>query len=84
MPPEAKATVLIVDDEPRMIQFIRMNLELEGYRVIQATNGLEALEKVRSDLPDVIEVEPHARTPGRAYRIASSVLRRSVTSMLPG
>jgi len=57
MPPEAKPTVLVVDDEPRMIQFIRMNLELEGYRVIQASNGLEALEKVRSDLPDAVVLD---------------------------
>lgn len=57
MSPEAKPTVLVVDDEPRMIQFIRMNLELEGYRVIQASNGLEALEKVRSDLPDAVVLD---------------------------
>jgi two-component system KDP operon response regulator KdpE len=46
--------ILVVDDEPRMIQFIRMNLELEGYRVIQASNGLEALDKVREELPDLV------------------------------
>ena len=46
--------ILVVDDEPRMIQFIRMNLELEGYRVIQASNGLEALDKVRDELPDLV------------------------------
>jgi two-component system, OmpR family, KDP operon response regulator KdpE len=37
-----------------MIQFIRMNLELEGYRVTQAANGLEALNKVRDELPDLV------------------------------
>jgi len=31
-----------------------MNLELEGYRVIEAHNGLEALEKVRTNLPDLV------------------------------
>src|SRR5258708_1180009 len=46
--------VLVVDDEPRMIGFIRMNLELEGYQVIEAHNGLEALEAVRTQLPDGI------------------------------
>ena len=46
--------VLIVDDEPRMIQFIQMNLELEGYQVIQAGNGLEALNRVRDELPDLV------------------------------
>ncbi len=46
--------ILVVDDEPRMIGFIRMNLELEGHRVIEAHNGLEALEAIRTKLPDVV------------------------------
>jgi two-component system KDP operon response regulator KdpE len=37
-----------------MIKFIRLNLDLEGYRVIEASNGLEALEKVRTELPDLV------------------------------
>jgi two-component system KDP operon response regulator KdpE len=46
--------VLVVDDEPRMIGFIRMNLELEGHQVIEAHNGLEALEAIRTKLPDIV------------------------------
>ena len=46
--------VLVVDDEPRMIRFIRMNLELEGFRVIEASDGFEALEQVRKNLPDLV------------------------------
>lgn len=46
--------ILVVDDEPRMINFIRMNLELEGHQVVEAHSGLEALEAVRVKLPDVI------------------------------
>jgi two-component system KDP operon response regulator KdpE len=46
--------VLVVDDEPRMIRFIRMNLELEGYRVIEASDGLEALDQLRKYLPDLV------------------------------
>jgi two-component system KDP operon response regulator KdpE len=42
--------ILVVDDEPRMINFIRMNLELEGHQVVEAHNGLEALEAVRTKL----------------------------------
>jgi two-component system KDP operon response regulator KdpE len=57
MPPEAKHTILVVDDEPRMIQFIRMNLELEGYRVVQASTGLQALERLRDDLPDLVVLD---------------------------
>lgn len=53
IPRDAKR-ILVVDDEPRMIGFIRMNLELEGYQVIEAHTGLEALEMVRTQLPDLI------------------------------
>jgi DNA-binding response OmpR family regulator len=52
--PRDSKRVLVVDDEPRIIGFIRMNLELEGYQVIEAHNGLEALESVRTRLPDVV------------------------------
>ena len=37
-----------------MIRFIQMNLELEGYQVSQASNGFEALNKLRDDLPDLV------------------------------
>jgi len=46
--------ILVVDDEARLRRFIRMNLELEGYRVIEAPNGLEALDRVRTHLPDLV------------------------------
>ncbi len=46
--------ILVVDDEPRMINFIRMNLELEGHQVIEAHNGMEALEQIRTQLPDIV------------------------------
>ncbi len=49
-----KKLILVVDDEPRMTKFVRMNLELEGYRVGEAANGLEALNKVRNALPDLV------------------------------
>jgi two-component system KDP operon response regulator KdpE len=52
--PARRKLVLVVDDEPRMTRFIRMNLELEGYQVVEAHNGLEALDKVRADLPDLV------------------------------
>lgn len=46
--------VLVVDDEARIVNFVRMNLELEGCRVITASNGREALERVRDNLPDIV------------------------------
>jgi two-component system KDP operon response regulator KdpE len=46
--------ILVVDDEPRMIDFIRMNLELEGFQVFKANTGIEALDQIRKHIPDLI------------------------------
>jgi DNA-binding response OmpR family regulator len=46
--------ILVADDEARMRRFMRMNLDLEGYRVIEADNGMEAVNRVRDDLPDLV------------------------------
>jgi DNA-binding response OmpR family regulator len=52
--PETTRLVLIVDDEARMRRFIRMNMELEGHQVIEAENGLLALEQIRRFSPDLV------------------------------
>jgi two-component system KDP operon response regulator KdpE len=46
--------ILVVDDEERMVRFIRLNLEHDGFRVIEAYNGTQAINKVRSSLPDLM------------------------------
>jgi DNA-binding response OmpR family regulator len=46
--------ILVVDDEPRMIHFIRLNLEHDGFDVAEAASGTEALEVMRDSLPDLI------------------------------
>ncbi len=46
--------ILVVDDEPRMIHFIRLNLEHDGFEVYEATAGTQALDQMRDLLPDLI------------------------------
>jgi len=46
--------ILVVDDEERMARFIRLNLEHDGFQVIEAYRGQQALEKLRTALPDLI------------------------------
>ncbi len=50
----SKYKILVVDDEKRMVRFIQLNLEQDGFQVITAFNGSEALEQVRTQLPDLI------------------------------
>jgi len=52
--PRGGKTILVVDDEPRMIDFIRLNLEHEQHLVIEAHNGLEALDAIRKQLPQLV------------------------------
>ena len=49
-----KERVLVVDDDPDIVQFVRMNLELEGYDVETAANGLLALESIKERVPDLV------------------------------
>ncbi len=46
--------VLVVDDEERMVRFIRLNLEHDGFQVVDAFNGKQALEKLRDETPDLV------------------------------
>ncbi len=47
-------TVLVVDDEPDVLLLCRVNLEFEGYRVVEASDGEEALARLGEELPDVV------------------------------
>ncbi len=46
--------ILVVDDEERMVRFIRLNLEHDGFNVSEAFRGGQAIEHLRSDLPDLV------------------------------
>jgi|SRR5450759_157795 DNA-binding response OmpR family regulator len=46
--------ILVVDDEPLYLRLLHINLITEGYEVITATNGVDALEAVSTHSPDLI------------------------------
>ena len=48
------ATVLVVDDEADIRELVRINLEMEGHRVILAADGAQALEALRRESPDLV------------------------------
>ncbi len=52
-----KPKILIIDDDPDMRLANRMCLEEAGYEVIEAINGTEGLEKVKSETPDLIVMD---------------------------
>src|SRR5690349_6211890 len=48
------ATILFVDDEPSIVDVLTRFLTREGYNVVTATNGREALERAKQYWPDII------------------------------
>jgi two-component system alkaline phosphatase synthesis response regulator PhoP len=46
--------ILLVDDNKDLLELLRLNFKGAGFAIATATNGLEALRKARSQLPDLI------------------------------
>ncbi len=51
---EEQRTIIVTDDEQSLREFIRLPLEDDGYRVVQAANGMECLALVQSERPDLV------------------------------
>jgi CheY-like chemotaxis protein len=49
--------ILVVDDEPAVRESLERSLRFEGYQVIVAADGAEALERVRDDRPDAVVLD---------------------------
>jgi DNA-binding response OmpR family regulator len=47
-------TLMIVDDDPQLMRVLAMFFDLEGYHVIQARNGREALDMLQEYQPDIL------------------------------
>ena len=54
---DPKPRVLIVDDEPDLLSVLHFGLEVEGFDVLEATDGEQALEMARSHQPDMIVLD---------------------------
>ena len=52
-----KLRVLIVDDEPLILSFLKIKLKSSGYEVITANNGREALAQVKGQEPDLLVLD---------------------------
>ncbi len=66
--------ILIADDEPDILEIIRYNLEAEGYTVITAKNGNEAIDKAKQHHPDLIILD--IMMPGKTGMEVCSILRQ--------
>jgi DNA-binding response OmpR family regulator len=82
MSPGRQRTVLVVDDDPGMRLLCRLQLEEANFRVVEASDGDEALELVRAEPPDVILLDVlMPRLPG--WKVAAELLGDRATDQIP-
>lgn len=55
--PVAKAKVLVVEDEPDILELLTYNLQREGYKVIACRDGEQGLSRIRTDSPDLVVLD---------------------------
>lgn len=56
---QSTAKVLVVEDDARMLRFLKMQLEIMGYKVITASEGSDALDLAALEMPDVVLLDIH-------------------------
>lgn len=66
----ANKKILIIDDDPDIVEAMRMPLEANSYKVISARNGTEGLEKVRTESPDLILLDVMMDTDTEGFHVA--------------
>ncbi|MFZ1043656.1 MAG: response regulator [Anaerolineales bacterium] len=62
--------ILVIDDDPDIVTAVRMTLESGGYQVISANTGHEGLEKIRSEVPDLIILDVMMETHTEGFQLA--------------
>jgi CheY-like chemotaxis protein len=62
--------ILVIDDDPDIVTAVRMTLENGGYQVISANTGHEGLEKIKSEVPDLIILDVMMETHTEGFQLA--------------
>jgi len=75
-------TVLVVDDDPRIVELLHIALGAHGFRVVSASNGEEALKQAFDEQPDLIILD--VRLPRRSgYEVCEQIRREPELAVVP-
>jgi chemosensory pili system protein ChpA (sensor histidine kinase/response regulator) len=55
--PYRQTTILVVEDDPALLSFYRSGLMMGGFTVVTASDGLEALQRIESHIPDLVVLD---------------------------
>jgi CheY-like chemotaxis protein len=62
--------ILVIDDDPDILYSVRLSLEPKGYEVIEAKNGKEGIEMLKSNRPDLIILDVMMETKTEGFQMA--------------
>ena len=62
--------ILVIDDDPDLVELTRLTLEARGYRVFSAANGTEGLKKVKEINPDLIILDVMMKYVTEGFQVA--------------
>jgi DNA-binding response OmpR family regulator len=82
MPKTLKERVLVIDDEPDMLELIEVNLTRGGFEVLSASNGKDGLEMARQTVPELIVLDVMLPELG-GLEVCKSLRRDSATADIP-
>ncbi|MDT8718144.1 response regulator transcription factor [Clostridium sp. 19966] len=78
----ADEKILVVDDEEHILELIKFNLESNGYKVITATNGLDAIKFAKAEIPHLMLLD--LMLPGMdGYDVCKEIKRDSSIANMP-
>jgi two-component system alkaline phosphatase synthesis response regulator PhoP len=78
----AEEKILVIDDEEHILELIKFNLENNGYKVLVATNGIDALKVAKMEVPQLILLD--LMLPGMdGYDVCKEVRRDNSISSIP-
>ncbi len=66
----ANQKILIIDDDPDIVEAMRMPLEANAYNVITASNGKEGLQRAKDEIPDLIILDVMMETDTEGFHVA--------------
>lgn len=78
----AEEKILVIDDEENILELIRFNLANNGYKVLLASNGLDAIKLVKSECPQLVLLD--LMLPGMdGYEVCKTIRRDNAISNIP-
>jgi CheY-like chemotaxis protein len=77
------AKILVVDDDPDFVEIMRTILECHGYNVITASNGQQALARVKADHPDLMVLDIMMSTVLDGLNVSEQLSRDPEAKFMP-